>query len=394
MSDNCRPSKRAKMEVLARSAAAVFAPLLTPLAHLPLTSLPLAVLEHLLLFLTVSSLQRLAATCSFLEQLIHGRFITTLEFPFAPAFLQELAAATSIDKKPVLRLICHQVKLTLLSPTGMAMGLAFTSLDRLRDLVLHPDPTTISTYKWRTKFESSCTDLLEELGRRGGLRRLTQLAIPVRAAARYLRRPLMPHPTKLLSLHLIACTKDDLFAVLGMCGFAVLGMCGFGRPIKLVITVMPHVTVARKMKVEASALSSFPDIEKLEIVGPCSLDFHLESPRLREVATAAWATTCTHTRLPAGDRRIHRSGSCGMDVRWAWGKCPLLTSYNGVTLEAQGREERDEQGRLHVVRNDFGEDRKKWMAAAKAAFYSDYRSKGGEKELKAWAKARWSGGKL
>ena len=57
-------------------------------------------------------------------------------------------------------------------------------------------------------------------------------------------------------------------------------------------------------------------------------------------------------------------------------------------------EQVDEQGRLHVVKNVFSVNRKKWMAAAKAAFYADYRSKGGEREVKAWAKVRWTGGKL
>ena len=171
MSDTLPPSKRARMElVLASPAASMSAPPLTSLIDLPL-----AVLEHLLLFLPVPSLARLGATCSFLEQLIHGRFITNLEFPFAPSFIREVAAAASIDKKPVLRLTCHQATLSELSPTAMAMGLAFTSLHRLRDLVLLPDSTTISTYTVRTKFEASCTKLLEALGRAGGLQRLTLL---------------------------------------------------------------------------------------------------------------------------------------------------------------------------------------------------------------------------
>ena len=369
--------------VLASPAASMSAPPLTSL-----TDLPLAVLEHLLLFLPVSSLARLGATCTFLEQLIQGRFITNLEFPFAPSFLREVAAAASIDKKPVLRLTCHQATLPELSPTAMAMGLAFTSLHRLRDLVLLPDATTIST-----KVQFSCADLLEELGRVGGLQRLTELAIPARAAAEYFRKrgannKPMPQPTKLLTLKLTASTKDEVLAV--------KDVGGFGSPTNLAIIVLPHVAVARKMRVEASSAFPFPHVEKLGIIGPCSLDFRLATPRLREVTTASWesAAPCTSTRLPAWDRATHRGGSCGVDVRWAWGNCPLLTSYNGVPLEAQGVEQVDEHGRLHVVRNGFGVNRKKWMAAAKAAFYTDYKSKGGEREVKAWAKVRWTGGKL
>ena len=77
-----RPRKKA------RRARSICVEVAAPLP--PLTSLPLAVLEHLLTFLPVTSLQLLASTCTFLHQLIHGRTITNLEFPFTPAFLQEL----------------------------------------------------------------------------------------------------------------------------------------------------------------------------------------------------------------------------------------------------------------------------------------------------------------
>ena len=136
-------------------------------------------------------------------------------------------------------------------------------------------------------------------------------------------------------------------------------------------------------------------VEKLEVRGPCSLQLRLDMLALREVTTLAWDTAapCTSTQLADDDRAIHRTGSCGVDVRRVWGDCPLLTSYNGVTLEAQGVEVVGEEGHI-LVMNQLGQSFSKWMAVSKKAFYADYRRQGGEKDLQAWAKARWSGRQL
>ena len=69
-----------------------------------LLELPLGVLERLQIFLDVSSLEKLGATCSFLHQLISGRNITTLDFPFSPTFVSELRRELVLEKKPLLRL--------------------------------------------------------------------------------------------------------------------------------------------------------------------------------------------------------------------------------------------------------------------------------------------------
>merc|ERR1719431_1850398 len=88
------PTWRRKVRKKARRARSICVEVVAPLPLLPVTSL-----------------QLLASTCTFLHQLIHGRTITNLEFPFTPAFLQELTTALPIDKKPLLRLACHEANL-------------------------------------------------------------------------------------------------------------------------------------------------------------------------------------------------------------------------------------------------------------------------------------------
>ena len=69
-----------------------------------LSSLNIDVLNHLLLFLDVPSLQQLAKTCTLFHQLINGQAITNLHVPFSMEFLHEVNNAEVIEKKPVLRI--------------------------------------------------------------------------------------------------------------------------------------------------------------------------------------------------------------------------------------------------------------------------------------------------
>ena len=110
-----------------------------------LLQLPLAVFEHLLLFLDVSSLEVLSTTCSFFHQLISGRHITSLHFPFSTQFLTELSLSHNIEKKPVLSLHSTKADDTKVPDDEdvfveymVASQLALLSLTRLRELHLVP----------------------------------------------------------------------------------------------------------------------------------------------------------------------------------------------------------------------------------------------------------------
>ena len=215
-------------------------------------------LEHLTLFLTVPSLQRLGATCFFFEKLIHGGRITNLELPFTPAFLLELNAATSIDKKPVLRLTCTEALLvdSPTSPMAMALSLAITSLDRLRDLVLLPDPNDVVR---RHNFRATCLTLLEELLSRSCLQRLTRLELPVSvlmdfyciaaSTAAEEEEWEVDHITdiSLHSLNLFVSDSEDLQEM----KWLILVL-----PTKfLAITVLPEVRITKKMRLEVHSVT-------------------------------------------------------------------------------------------------------------------------------------------
>ena len=89
---------------------------------------------------------------------------------------------------------------------------------------------------------------------------------------------------------------------------------------------------------------------------------------------------------------LHRAGGCGVDVRSLWEGCPLVTTFNGIPLEVQGVGWSPEggEGFLWVTRNHLGRSYREWMAGTKKAFHRDYRARGGQLGLQAWARTRWS----
>ena len=155
----------------------------------PLTELPLAVLERIVLFLDVSSLEKVGLTCTFLHQLISSNRITTIDFPFSVKFLKQLQAASTIERKPVLRLRSTKAdEASVPDDTDMFVDymvssqLALLSLDQLRELVLVPDLPDEEAWRLHSStagFVELDHALLRGLAQRDCLRCVTRLDILV-----------------------------------------------------------------------------------------------------------------------------------------------------------------------------------------------------------------------
>ena len=184
-----KSTRKLKRSKLAQHAKAESFPKLVN-TRLSLSSLNSDVLNHLLLFLDVPSLQLLAKTCSLFHRLINGQTITNLHLPFSEEFLQELQNAEVIEKKPVLRLTVSESYLEAYfgaKPGFIGISsrdfltsllnyqLALLDLTRLRDLVIKPSTGG-------TALRGSCnifftlfgTEVLQVLARDGVLCRLTR----------------------------------------------------------------------------------------------------------------------------------------------------------------------------------------------------------------------------
>ena len=71
---------------------------------LQLVQMPALVLRRIMCFLDVASLENLAATCDFFNQLVTLRGVTTLNIPFSNKFIAELNAVKTFHKQKVYRL--------------------------------------------------------------------------------------------------------------------------------------------------------------------------------------------------------------------------------------------------------------------------------------------------
>ena len=114
----------------------------SPVPAPSLITLPCLVLRKLLLYCDVDTLEKLSTTCSYFDQLISGRFITSLDFPLPLDFINEVASTSRLEKKPLLKIRCKKSDkqfILYFSDYILDCQLAFIFLDKLRKLDLVPE---------------------------------------------------------------------------------------------------------------------------------------------------------------------------------------------------------------------------------------------------------------
>ena len=72
--------------------------------------LPQLAMERILNLMDVQDIEALGQTCSYFDQMICGNLITSLNFPFDESFIEAISSTKSMDKKPLLRLVCNKSK--------------------------------------------------------------------------------------------------------------------------------------------------------------------------------------------------------------------------------------------------------------------------------------------
>ena len=71
-----------------------------------LLTLPYLAVQTIFSHMDVTSLEQLSKTCSFFDQLINGKYLTSLCVPFDAHFLKEISTTNVVEKKPLLKLKC------------------------------------------------------------------------------------------------------------------------------------------------------------------------------------------------------------------------------------------------------------------------------------------------
>ena len=203
---------------------------------------------------------------------------------------------------------------------------------------------------------------------------------------------------ELSNLNLFIEQKSDLHYL--DTGSTVHRFLRYFEPTSLTITVLPHVQFIKKKPVVVDLNSDFVSlVKKLQIIGPCSLQFRPEMEILKEVMVTpiqGETAVCTLLHVSEEDQLSHKQGICCLDVRALWRKCPQVTRFNNIPLKVQGKLRRfgARRRRWGTVFNSLGESFAQWISACMKAFFKDYKRSGGQLDMATWRKKHWNSRKL
>ena len=128
--------------------------------------IPQLAMEKILDLLDVKGIEALGQTCSFFDELICGNYITSLNFPIDASFIEAINSTKSLDKKPLLRLVCNKSKAFINDQTVVSSKKS-TSLNAVRSasiqkIVSSANPETIE-YLVYSQFSFLSLNQLREL---------------------------------------------------------------------------------------------------------------------------------------------------------------------------------------------------------------------------------------
>jgi len=356
-----------------------------PPPPLHLLDLPYNILESLLQYLDVSSLQALSTTCSFFSNLVSGGAIVSLDFPWSPSFTAELAETATIEKKPVYRLTSLKKDDTNVPDDEdvfveyfVSTQLALLSLKKLRELYLVPthlqlqDGST-STPAERARIASFVQFdkiLLRQISSLGGLFNITRLEVLLDRHC-YLDQFMQYLPNLLhlgMTIHFVksfSVHSLSFESYLNRLESIVIA----SRAPNLSVKVLSERERFRKTK----KIFSNDVVEKLSVSVPCNFNAHLVMEKLTEVViNYPNPGACTYNRANPTDRILHRAGLCCVKLSSVHQRCPNLKTFAGIDISGVSMQ----QSFL------------KWSNRIKKSFYDDYVTKGGSMDAKAWSKVR------
>jgi len=367
-----------------------------------LTTLPHVVTERLLLYLDVETLEKLSATCYYFDQLIAGRFLTSIDIPFNVDFNAEVAASSIFEKKPLLKMKSKKSKdefkifedmpdefsasssiheiIVENSPDMtdyMVQGqLALLSLDKLREVDLVPASameeggSRFFTQRVMDSYSNFDSGLLRQLSRMGSLSHVTRLDVLVDHNF-YLEQFMTQFPS-LIELGLFITTRSGISR-----------NAFFNEYIPRMESVVAaskapvlKLTVLNETKRQVIKVLKNKFVERLVIKGPCTLNLVPVMENLKELEVklyTSYPNSCTYWKSKVDDRNIHRAGLCAVNIGALYENCPKIEKFMGVEVGSISQD---------MIFS-------KWNSRIKKKFHQLYLAQGGTKEFKAWSKTRW-----
>jgi len=372
------PSPQSFAKKFKKSSSASVPP--SPVSVTTLTTLPYVVTRKLLLCLDVDSLENLSKTCSYFDQFISGRFITSLDFPLPLSFITEVAATSRLEKKPILKIRCKKMDKMLFTPRSSYMfhsQLSLLSLDKVREIDFVPENLGRVGNSNRVvasiciQYDDFDLSLLRHVKSMGSLDNVTRLNILFNGSIwnqwhKSLR--MLPSLVELgLTIsesyifmnyynHFLRCLKKVVAA-------------SRAPVLKLCLVKSPSSRLGNRKKVLKNSF-----IEKLVVEGPCTMNLVpvMENLKVVEVKLDSSPNSCTYLRSRLDDRTLHRDGLCCVNIGTMYDKCPNMEKFMGIEVGS-------------ITKTTFN----KWSLVLKKKFYEKYLYQGGTMEFKAWASTRW-----
>jgi len=363
-------------------------------------TLPLCAITRLLLCLDVDSLENLSATCSYFDQLIAGRFLPSIDFPFSVNFIQEVLSTDRLDKKPLLKLRCKKTRDEFKifpdmpddysEPTSLhkllvdncphmtdymvLSQMCLLSLHKVREVDLVPDSVRQEVDSDRLigqrvvhAYMNYDYVLLQQISRLGSLSCVTRLNVLVDQS--FYLEEFMTQLPNLVELGLSIITRPGLSKHVYMNEYLprLEAVVAASKAPVLKVTV---VAETRRLVTKVFKNSY---VEKLVVSGPCTFNVFPVMERLKEVVVNTDSDHCTYWKSKTDDRQLHRAGLCCVNVGAVFENCPNVERFMGVEVGMVSHKQ------------TFT----KWNTRMKKRFYEHYLDQGGSKELKDWAKTRW-----
>jgi len=345
-----------------------------------LTTLPYVVTRKLLLYFDVDTLENLSKTCSYFDQFISGRYLTSLDFPLPLNFITEVATSSRLEKKPILKIRCKKTDNMIFTPSSSEYmfhsQLSLLSLEKVREFDFVPVILSLEGYRINQRYGASIKHeefdlrLLRHVKSMGSLDHVTRLNISFYDIWTTWRRSLQMFPS-LVELGITIYEPYMWCEINYNIYFRRLKHLVAASKAPVLKLSVVKAKGSRRMRKKVLK-NSF--VEKLVVEGPCSMSLVpvMEKLKVVEVKLDSSPNSCTYWRSKLDDRNLHRDGLCCVNIGTMFDKCPNLEKFMGMDVGS-------------ISKNTFN----KWSLVLKKKFYEKYLYQGGTKELKAWARTRW-----
>jgi len=352
----------------------------SPVSVPTLITLPFVVTRKLLLYFDVETLENLGNTCSYFDQFISGRFITSLDFPLPPSFITEVATTRRLEKKPILKIRCKKTDKMLFKPRSSSYmfhsQLSLLSLDKVREIDFVPASLKMGNKFWPVtwtnySYEYFDLSLLRHVKRMGSLDHVTRLSILLNGTIWTQWHGFLSMFPSLVELGLTISEPYMCMAYYNSFLQCLKKVVAASKApvLKLCLVKSPSRRMEKRKKVLKNSF-----VEKLVVEGPCTMNLVpvMENLKVVEVKLDSSPNSCTYWRSKLNDRTLHRDGLCCVNIGKMFNRCPNLEKFMGMEVEP-------------ITKTPFN----KWSLALKKKFYEKYLHQGGTKEFKAWGRTRW-----